>query len=389
MNTNHELSRRRLLAGAAGTAVAAALGGDALAAAEEPIPTADARKDFSFLLLGDLHYDQLEHHDMAWLKAEKPNDVRQVENYSRITREVLPALFAELKARRAGEKDLTFACHIGDLVEGLAGTPALARKHCEDAVAFVEGAGLGVPFLFCKGNHDVTGPGSVEAFDSVLLPFLAKQAKQPLRSSPFAERRGDCLFAYFDSYQTAASSLEWLERTLTAAKGTAKQVFVVIHPPVVPYDARSNWHLFAREQDADKRTRLLNLLGEHRAIVLCGHLHKYGTVVRETPNGGRFVQVAVVSVIPDPRIKAKDEAQGAGNYGPDLVKLEPNFAQETVGLRRGLLAAEAPHIRHWEYADAPGYGVVRVTGGRVTLDLYLGLGGRKWRTVPLSDLLAA
>jgi UDP-2,3-diacylglucosamine pyrophosphatase LpxH len=370
------LTRRDLLVGTAAAAAAAL-------AVPNPAPAAE-EKDFSFLLLGDLHYDKPEHHDHEWLKREKPNDVRQVENYSRITREVLPALFAEVKAR-AKEERAAFVCHIGDLVEGLAGTPELAKRHCEDAVAFVEGTQFGAPFLFCKGNHDVTGPGAVEAFDSVLLPFLARQSGQKLTAQPFSERRGDCLFAYFDSYQTAEKSLEWLEATL-AARGDARQVFVVIHPPVVPYGARSNWHLFAKPAEAAKRERLLNLLGEHRAIVLCGHLHKYGTVIRETPKG-RFAQVAVVSVVPQPDIKAKDEGDGVKNYGPDLVKLEPTFSPDSEGERRALLAAEKPFIRHWEYADAPGYGVVRVRGGKTTLDLYLGLGRRKWRTVPLSDLL--
>jgi 3',5'-cyclic AMP phosphodiesterase CpdA len=341
-------------------------------------------RDFDFLLLGDLHFDRLEHHDHEWLKREKPNDVRQVENYSRITREVVPSLFAELKGQ-AREKKPAFLCHIGDFVEGLAGTPELARRHCQEAVEFVEKVDLGVPFLFCKGNHDVTGPGAVEAFNDVLQSFIARQAREKV-SSFFTRRQGDCLFVYFDAYDRPADHLDWLERTLATRPAEIRQVFFVVHPPLIPYGARSNWHLFAKPSEAGLRERLLNMLGAARAIVLCGHLHKYGTVVRQTPKGP-LVQVAVASVVPEAGIKPRDEVSGLGEYGPDLVRLEPNFSPTNEGERRDLLAREKPFIRYYDYADAPGYGVVSVRGEKVQLELYVGLGRRKFRTLDLTALL--
>ena len=42
------------------------------------------------------------------------------------------------------------------------------------------------------------------------------------------------------------TSLEWLEAVAT--KRTAKHLFVIIHPPVVPYGARATWHLYAGEK---------------------------------------------------------------------------------------------------------------------------------------------
>jgi len=380
-NTLTLVSRRRVLgAGALAAAAALAAGPASLAAGAQ-------NDSFSFLLLGDLHFDRLEHHDMEWLKREKPNDVRQVENYSRITREVTPALFAELRARVRSERDTAFALHIGDFVEGLAGTPELARVHCKDAVAFLRDAKLERPFLFCKGNHDVTGPGSVEAFNEVLLPYLAGEAGQKLTSASFAYRRGPALIAFLDAYRPVEAELEWLEKTL-AARGDARHVFVVVHPPLVPYGARSNWHLLAKPADSARRERLMDLLGEHRALVLCGHLHKYGTVVRSTKKGP-FVQVATLSVLPGPDLKPKNEVEGVKQYGPDLVRLEPEFSPQTETERRALLAAEAPHIRHYEYADLPGYGRVTVRPEDVTLDLYVGLGKKHYRTLSLTRLLTA
>lgn len=376
---NKEITRRELIATGAATLVASAIPGAA---------TAADTKEFAFPLLGDLHFDRLEHHDMAWLQKEKPNDIRQVENYSRITREVMPSLFAEVKEQIATQKiAVPFAVHIGDFVEGLAGTPELALRHCREAVEFVESTKIGAPFLFCKGNHDVTGPGSVEACNEVLMPFLAVQAKQKLDGSALTVRQGDSLFIYFDAYDDpAGKGLDRLEKQL-AARGDAKQLFFIIHPPVVPYGARSTWHIFAKPSEAAARTRLLNLLGEHRAIVFCGHLHKYGTVVRQTAKGS-FVQMAVISVVSSPETKPKDLVSGLKEYGPDLVRLEPNFSPTTINERREYLKVETPFIRHYDYADAPGYSIVKVnTKSEVSVDMYTGLGKRFWKTVPLTELL--
>jgi hypothetical protein len=72
---------------------------------------------FSFVVLGDLHFDRPEHHDMAWLESSHPGDVSQSKNYSRITREVTPKLFAEVRETVAGAKPpAAFVAQLGDFV---------------------------------------------------------------------------------------------------------------------------------------------------------------------------------------------------------------------------------------------------------------------------------
>src|SRR5206468_8923712 len=126
---------------------------------------------------------------------------------------------------------------------------------------------------------------------------------------------------------------------------------------------------------------------EHRAIVLCGHLHKFGVVVSETGRGP-FLQLAVSSIIPRPDVAATQTRVGIDAYGPDLVELEPRFSPETEPARREALRAEAPSIRSYEYADAPGYAMIEVRGGRVVANLALGLGRPNWKTLDLTALLA-
>jgi Calcineurin-like phosphoesterase len=379
---NIQITRRTFLAGAAMLPVALRAG----SAAEQA---------FSFILLGDTHLDRLEHHDMAWLEREKPNDVRQVRNYSRITSEVTPQLFAALRetiavGKRKPGPEIKFVAQTGDFVEGLCGTPQLARRHVEDGVAFVREAKLGAPFLIAKGNHDITGPGAREAYGEVILPFLGEQLRQakklsgPLETASYAFEQGNALMIFFDAYDHPRA-LDWLEATL--GKRRARHVFFFSHPPVAPYGARSNWNLYAKATEGTSRARLLNLLGEHRAIALNAHIHKYNMLVRETSRG-RFLQLAMCSVLAQPKIEPRLLLSGVHEYTPDQIKLEPNFSPANEAERRALLQAEAPFIRQFEYGDAPGYAVIKVDGEQVEAKLYAGTAREPWRRLDLSALLA-
>jgi hypothetical protein len=332
---------------------------------------------------------------MAWLEREKPNDVRQVRNYSRITSEVTPQLFATLRKTVAagGRKpgpEIKFIAQSGDFVEGLCGAPQLARRHAADGVAFVREAKLGAPFLIAKGNHDITGPGAREAYDEVILPFVSEQLRRTkklsgrLETGFYAFEEGNALMVFFDAYDHPRA-LDWLEVTLR--KRTARHVFFFSHPPVAPLGARSNWHLYAKATEAASRARLLNLLGEHKAIALNAHIHKYNLLVRETPRG-RFLQLAMCSVLPRPQVEPQLTLAGVHEYTPDQIKVEPDFSPANEAERRALLQVEAQFVRRFEYGDAPGYAVIKVDGPQVEADLYAGAAREPWRKLDLSAILA-
>lgn len=374
----------------------AAATGLALAPRWTQAATSGASKQFSFILLGDLHYDKLEHHDMAWVKKDKPNDVSQIENYTKITREISPRLLATVR-ETIGELNknaatrVSFVLQAGDLVEGLCGSEELSVKQNTEALAFVRDAKLGVPWLFTKGNHDITGPGAVAAFGSVFHPFLTAQARAvapasaEVKSARYTVDCGHAQFVFFDAYE-AAASLDWFEAV--AAKRSAEHFFVVVHPPVVPYGARSTWHIFSAEKERTRREKFLALLGDQHAMVIGGHIHRYNTLTREAGKG-RFAQFALSSIIPAPDVKPKMELKGVGEYTGDQIRVEPSFSPDTEAARRAVYDAEKPFVKAFEYADLPGYAVVTVDGAKVTVKMYSGFSRNLWRTADLSALARA
>jgi len=276
----------------------------------------------------------------------------------------------------------------GDFVEGLCGSEELASRQNVEAIAFVRDGKLGVTFLFTKGNHDITGPGAPEAFKAIFHPFLSEQCAgfagaAKVAMARYAIEYGGSLFCFFDAYDK--ESLAWLEATL--AQRTARHCFVIVHPPVVPYGARSTWHLFSGERDKAQRERLLDLLGKHNAFVLGGHIHKYSLLVRATPRGGRFLQLAVNSVISSPEESSKHLLSGVAAYNADQIKVEPDFSPATEAQRRAVYETEAPFVKQFEYADLPGYAVVTVNGPSVTARVYAGVGQQVWRALELTRLL--
>lgn len=176
---------------------------------------------YSFVLLGDLHYDRIEHHDMARVKAELPNIVSAIPGFCQKTREILPPLFDTLREtieelNRDPATRVAFVLQVGDVVQGACGSEELATRQDQDALGFVHQAKLGVPFIFAKGNHDISGTGASAAFDNVFHPFLTDQlhalnpTAEPVKSARYIVDHANAQFVFFDAYEPT-TSLEWFE----------------------------------------------------------------------------------------------------------------------------------------------------------------------------------
>ena len=338
---------------------------------------------YSFVYLGDMHFDKRSHHDFEWVQTNKPKDIRQIEDYVRNTEKYTPGLLRRIQTSiESSDGRIKMIVQGGDLTEGLCGSRELQETQFKDVKEFIRNYIPETTFIPTKGNHDVTGPGAKEAFNRVMLPWLSNECKKQIESASFYFMKGPDLFVFFDAYHD--NNLDWLEKTLS--ENRHRYVFVVMHPPAVPYNARSTWHLFSRAKEKDVRERFLNILCANKVILLTAHLHKYSVLARRTSRG-TFVQFSINSVINSPKILVKNHLEGVENYSSRLVELEPEFQPDTKEERQKLLEDEKPYITYFEYADFPGYAIINVSDMGTNSDIYTGDSDKVWKNVPLSSVL--
>ena len=93
---------------------------------------------FSVPVLGEIHYDLIDCHDMEWVNAEMSKDLRQIRNYTRVTETNTPELFRRVEAAAALRTEpVPFVIQMGDFTEGLCGSRELQGKLFSHALAAV------------------------------------------------------------------------------------------------------------------------------------------------------------------------------------------------------------------------------------------------------------
>jgi 3',5'-cyclic AMP phosphodiesterase CpdA len=337
----------------------------------------------TFLVLGDLHYDRLEDHDMGWL-GKKPDDLRQVtEEYTVYTKNNWIDFMGILKQKVLSEGPAMKAIiQLGDLSEGLAGSPDKARQMAGNAMMAVENAKLEVPWILVKGNHDVTGPGATEAFQEYYVPMIRRQTNnREISKASYSYTVGDVQITCLDPRDKQTDMVSFLENEFSASK--AKFEFVAIHEPVIPVTERC-WHIL--RTDTAKRERLLEVIAKNHAIVLCGHLHRYSIVSRNT-RYGPVVQVMAISVV-----RNRDYINPTyliSEYGPSLATNVPDWQPATLEERKAILSEEAKHVTYYKQTDLPGYAVLRTDSkkGSVNLEYYAAFGRLPYDKVDLTQLM--
>lgn len=334
--------------------------------------------DYCFAFLGDLHFDRLRHHDMKWVKDKHPGDVRQIKNYSQVTeqnsQDLLGSVFSSLKNQNSS----AFAIiQSGDFVEGLCGNYKLQALQFKEAIAFVKQLTPSIPFLITKGNHDITGPGADKAYSDIIVPWLGKQLDSTISGTSYYVKHKSDLFIFFDAY---SPNLDWLNEVLD--QHPARYVFFIIHEPVVPYNARSQWHIFSKDKDQLQRENLLSILGRYHAIVLSGHLHHYSVLRRKT-DGGFLIQLAMNSVVDIHKSKF-ELLEGVDKYTSELVNLEANFNTKTKYIRKEILKKEKPFIDYFELAQTPCYCLMKVSDEYIDIDVRLRNNQSTWRQLQIN-----
>ena len=337
----------------------------------------------SFLILGDLHYDRLVDHDMNWL-GTKPDDLRQVtKEYTVYTEKNWSDFMGILRLKAQKVKPpLKAVIQLGDLSEGLAGSEQKAKQMASNAMNAIEAVNMPVPWIIAKGNHDVTGPGAVEAFQEFYVPMIRKQTGNPeIKNASYSYTTGDVQITCLDPWDSNTDMVSFLEKEFSASK--AKFKFVVIHEPVIPVTERC-WHTLRR--NTEQREKLLEVIAKNKAIVLTAHLHCYSVVSRNTPFGP-IVQVMVNSVVKDRNYKKP--SQVITEYGPSLAENLPNWQPETLEARKVILTEETKYVTFFKQTDLPGYAIIKTDGkkGTVELEYYAAFGKEPFDKIDLTKLL--
>ncbi|WP_173002935.1 metallophosphoesterase [Chitinophaga sp. SYP-B3965] len=353
-------------------------------------------QDVSFIALGDMHYDRLDDHDLDYVMT-RPQDFEQIfKEYPQYTAFYMPKFLQLIKKQTGAIMPAVKAVvQLGDLVEGVAGNDALARQMNRGVVDLLHSVKLPVPWVLVKGNHDVSNsPGQPEAWEEVIRPFMEGQVGKSVNHGMYTYKLSNnteffVLDQFFSTDRNVPETemVAFLEKELKAS--TARYKFVLTHQPVIPVTQRC-WHVLAGIrrplEDTTLRTRFLNLLAKHKAIVLAAHLHEYSVLSRATPSGN-IVQVMINSV--NRGLEPPQPKDRMTEYGGDKwVEEKPDWQPATKEVRTRILAEEKKHILQFSRADLPGYAVISMDDakGVVMLNYYNGFAEKPFETINLTEL---
>lgn len=336
----------------------------------------------SFILLGDVHYDLIENHNLSWVKENYPNDIKQIADYTAITKNNWDDFMKHLRfVVKTNMPEIKGVVQSGDLSEGLAGDDK-ADQQAKSVMKAIDKSNLGIPWIITKGNHDITsGTAAKKAFNDHYIPMIRKQTGNfSIHSANYTYRIGNIEFFVVDYYErNDVDPLIWLDSA--ARSSTAKVKFAVFHEPVIPVTERV-WNMY-RKDDVN-RQRLLKIMATNKLIALVGHLHRYSVARRET-ECGPVVQIMTSSVIEN-----RDEISTSiiTQYGPSLAE-NSSFEPSTVEFRKAYLKAEQPFVTYYKQCSLQGYGILQVdeTTNNILLKYYGGFSDVPFDTVDISSLM--
>jgi 3',5'-cyclic AMP phosphodiesterase CpdA len=338
-------------------------------------------QSISILVLGDIHYDLIGDHDMDWLST-KPDDMRQVtREYTISTEKYWDDFISVLKDKvNHSTPKVKAIVQAGDLSEGLAGNQEKALQMASNTMKMVDETDLGVPWIIAKGNHDVTGPGAADAFNTYYVPMFRKQTdNKNISNASYSYRFDNVQITCIDPWDKNLDMVKFLDEELS--RSNSKFKFVVVHEPVIPVTERC-WHTL--RNDPGRREKLLEVIARNKAIVLCAHLHRYSVVARDTPYGP-IVQVMVVSVVKDRNYQTPKKV--ITQYGASLAEALPEWEPATLESRKKILAEESRFVTYYKQTDLPGYGIIKIDNrkGSIELDYYAAFGKKPYYRVNLTE----
>lgn len=316
--------------------------------------------DYQFILLGDLHYDNAEHHNAIIQKAKQTEIKRNLTHWESNAPKIIQAAASQKFA------NTLFALQLGDITQGDAKSKEAQIALFNEALERIEKpfAERNTPFFVIKGNHDFRSPGQGEAFSETIVPLITRQlpSEKLISDGNYAFMHGPDLFVCIDCEHPDTA---FLTKTIGEHQNI-RHLFIFDHLPVLPCKTGSrsmDWILFGKRQGSLQsfREEFRKMLASHNAIVLAAHIHNnsFTKFVNETE--GTITQVTVSSM----EIFKKDFSKpDHGISDAQLQKIRNKFAD--------YLDEYLPFISEFNRTIGGGYAIVNVKGDEVSVDYYHG-----------------
>ena len=302
------------------------------------LPGGSKSKTTNILLTGDIHFDLLSDHHWEWV--DQVNHRPAIDMHCERTARTFKPLMETLKKQVLAAKPKASAIvQLGDLQEGMAGSPEKAAQLTRHTLEAIEEPQIPVPWVLVQGNHGLQGPGAKEAYKAQVVPYLQKELDPLITSMNYSYHLGDAHIVMLDNFNNPDGFIDFLETELEAS--TARYKFVAIHEPIIPISSLC-WHCLMRmENNGPTRQRLLEIIARNQAIVLCAHIHRY-SVLRRMTDCGPVVQVMISSIVSE--VDKKQPTDMITEYGPDTLTHGRDWRPETLKERQALLIEEGKHI---------------------------------------------
>ena len=329
---------------------------------------------YSIVILGDTHFDtepaSIYHSDynepVEWLnRVQREEFARNGEMW----RERCPKLLK--RAACLVDDDTRMVFQMGDLIQGDCGNPLVHKKMLGDVMDRFKGELGGLPFVTVAGNHDIRGTGAEKAYREYMPARMSSELGKEITGTDFSFNIGDDAYIVIDFNRPDD---EAVERLLKETEG-ARNTFVLIHGPLLPFDGGScRWffHGGESEKHTAARRHFRGLFARRNVICLCGHTHRteladwYG-------DGGRITQMTMNSGW------SKEEygtytvkAEGSEEYGKFRMAQKTLPDGSPVKDESALFEEYRPGLRRYIHSVSAGSYKMTVSGRKVIVDFYAG-----------------
>jgi len=315
---------------------------------------------YEAILFGDVHFDSEEVRDpamarLAYQKKEKDRNLKLWEKS-------IPALLD--RARRKVTPKTAFVLQLGDIIQGDCGSRERHEKSLNTVLPIFCRTFPSVPFLVVTGNHDTRGKGGRDAYEAVMIPYLARTLEKPLAPTlplQYAFMQENDLYVCWDGNRP---DLDFLEQVLQEHP-KRRRLFVVTHLPVIPLSQNTPaWVVYGIPDKPALRRRLLDVLAKNNAIVLCAHVHTTALVHWQS-SAGKITQISFSSMFPLKTGEVKVIERDVQNLFPEVMQNKDASKQMAV------LADLLPGYRKFKvFQPKAGFTVLKSSEQGVTLEFY-------------------